>query len=119
MGCRSAAATWSTHMIREAGIKDLEQVLVLYQHLHPNEQMLPIEQIRPTWRTLLANLAICCLVAEHHGQLVATCTLVIVPNLTHSARPYALIENVVTHPAHCRQGYGKAILQAALQRAWQ
>ena len=38
--------------------------------------------------------------------------------LTRSARPYGLIENVVTHRAHRRCGYGTAVLKHALAIAW-
>ena len=49
---------------------------------------------------------------------VATCALVVIPNLTRGGAPYALIENVVTAPAHRNQGHGKALLHAATDRAW-
>jgi GNAT superfamily N-acetyltransferase len=58
------------------------------------------------------------MVAEAAGELVSTCTLVIVPNLTRGARPYGLIENVVTHSRHRRTGLGQAVLSAALKAAW-
>ncbi len=37
--------------------------------------------------------------------MVATCTLVVIPNLTRGGTPYALIENVVTHTDHRNKGY--------------
>ncbi|MDX8362809.1 GNAT family N-acetyltransferase [Cytobacillus sp. IB215316] len=40
-------------------------------------------------------------------------------NLTRSARPYGLIENVVTHSNYRRKGYGTEVLQAALDIAWE
>ena len=48
-----------------------------------------------TFQTMLDDPRIQVLVAER-GGLLSTLTLVIVPNLTQGARPYALIENVVT-----------------------
>ncbi len=40
-----------------------------------------------------------------------------VPNLTREARPFAVIENVVTHSAHRNRGFGRAILRAAVAAA--
>jgi len=58
-------------------------------------------------------------VAERDGMLAATCTLVMVPNLTRGARPYALVENVVTDAGHRKTGLGRAVIQAAVAHAWE
>ncbi|SFS09525.1 GNAT family N-acetyltransferase [Yoonia litorea] len=50
--------------------------------------------------------------------LVAMVTLHLLPNVTMDARPYALIENVVTTASHRRQGIGRRLLDAAAERAW-
>lgn len=66
---------------------------------------------------ILASEANDVLVYEFEGEVVSTCYLNVVPNLTRELRPYAVIENVVTHPDHRKSGYGTALLEAAMSRA--
>jgi GNAT superfamily N-acetyltransferase len=104
--------------IRGAKESDLEGMRVLYQHLNPSDPLLATAKLRDAWQALLGNPAFHCLVVEVDGQIVSTCTVVFVPNLTRSARPYGFVENVVTHEEHRRKGLGTAILKAALDLAW-
>jgi predicted GNAT family acetyltransferase len=53
------------------------------------------------------------------SRLIATCTAAIVPNFTRGARPYAVIENVWTHPEFRRRGLGSAVLGQLLSRCWE
>lgn len=53
------------------------------------------------------------------GVLAASCSLVVVPNLTRGGSPYGLIENVVTHSDFRTRGFGKQLLLAASDAAWQ
>lgn len=50
--------------------------------------------------------------------LAAMVTLHLLPNALWNARPYGLIENVVTRESHQRQGFGRVALQAAVDAAW-
>lgn len=52
------------------------------------------------------------------GLLVATCTLLIIPNITHRAVPHALIENVVTLRDYRKKGLGPKVLLAAVEACW-
>ena len=53
------------------------------------------------------------------GQLISSCMLTIIPNLTRACRPFGVIENVVTQSAYRGQGWGRALLRHALAHAWQ
>lgn len=53
------------------------------------------------------------LVGEVGGRVVSSVTLVVVENLTRNMRPYAIIENVVTHADFRGQGYAAALMQKA------
>lgn len=104
--------------VRGARGADLGAILELYQQLSPRVPVADAVQAPAIWRELLARPGVTVFVADHDGQPAATCTLVIVPNLTRGGRPYALVENVVTrHDLH-RCGYGQSVLNAALSRAW-
>lgn len=98
---------------------ELEQLLALYAHLNKSDDPLPeMAVVQTVWRELLANSRYRYFGAYSGMDLVSSCALTVIPNLTRGCRPYALIENVVTHASHRNQGYGKAVLAHALTHAW-
>jgi GNAT superfamily N-acetyltransferase len=99
---------------------ELSSLLDLYKHLNSDEPPLPTEDIlNQVWNDFLTDPKIFCVVGETEGRLVASCTLIIIPNLTRGARPYGLIENVVTHSEYRKKGFGSELLRFALQLAWE
>ena len=103
---------------REAKKEDLAALLELYKHLNTNDIIPEMnESTLAIWEGILADKNHRVLFIEVDGSLVATCVLIIVPNLTRGARSYGLIENVVTHPDWRKKGYGKAVLDYAAEIA--
>ena len=104
--------------IRRIEPADLRGLLALYHQLHPDEPPPPEEALRRVWPQLLTDSRVSVFVGEFEATLVATCMLAIIPNLTRGARPYGLIENVVTERSQRRRGLGTSILRHALAHAW-
>jgi GNAT superfamily N-acetyltransferase len=104
--------------LRAATRDDLTRLLALYRHLHANDVPLEDAVAERVWSTLLTGGLTTVVVAEAAPRLVASCTLAVVPNLTRGGRPYGVIENVVTHADHRRQGLGRRVLAQALELAW-
>lgn len=50
--------------------------------------------------------------------LASMVTLHLLPNVLWNARPYGLIENVVTRAELQRRGHGRRAMQAAIDAAW-
>lgn len=104
-------------LLREVQEGDLQGLLELYQYLGDNSVPDTLESAAPVWSYILQNRNYHIIVADKNGQLVSSCTLIIIPNLTHEQHPYALIENVVTHPDFRGKGLGTAVLDAAREIA--
>lgn len=99
---------------------ELSSLFALYQHLNSDEPPLPAEDIlNQVWDDFLTDPKIFCMVGSINGQLVTSCTLIIIPNLTRGARPYGLIENVVTHSEYRKKGFGSGLLRYTLGLAWE
>jgi len=108
-----------TPTIRAIRPEELPDLLALYSHLHPADPALTVNpEIERLWQGICADPNLHYFGADVGGHLVATCTLAIIPNLTRSARPYGLMENVVTHPDFRKRGIGTSLLRHALQLAW-
>ncbi len=97
---------------------ELEKLLELYKYLNSEDPDISGEETtKALWEDISNDPRQCILVIEQYSCLVASCTLVIVSNLTRGGRPYGLIENVVTHGNYRRNGYGKAVLEKAVETA--
>jgi GNAT superfamily N-acetyltransferase len=99
---------------------ELSELLRLYEFLHPGDIKMTSEDssVKGIWKTINANPYLKYYVAEVDQQLVSTCTLTIILNLTRECRPYGLIENVVTDPSYRKRGYATELLRFALDDAW-
>lgn len=100
-------------IVREARYDDLRGLLELYTHLHEKTVPAVDETVTGVWKKILNNPDHHVIVAEADGRVAASCTLLIVLNLTHGQRPFGLIEYVVTHGDYRKQGYGAAVLRYA------
>jgi len=106
-------------IIRHLVSSDLDDLVALYEHLHRADDPVPERSIlESAWEELMSSRRYRYYGGFQNGELVSSCVLTIIPNLTRGCRPYGLIENVVTHVRHRRRGYGKAILNRALAEAW-
>ncbi len=100
-------------MIREIKENELQQLLELYTHLHELGVPENTEPLEKTWNTICNDENHHIIVCEVDGKIVSSCVCVIIPNLTRNIRPYAFIENVVTHSDYRGKGYATACLNYA------
>lgn len=105
--------------IRPIARSELSELLALYTHLHADDDLPPDDgTAERIWDELLGSDRYRYVGAYVDGQLVSSCTITVIPNLTRGGRPYGLIENVVTHADHRGRGYARAVLQDSLAFAW-
>ena len=105
--------------VRHIFEEELDDLVVLYTHLHPNDIPLPPQSdLKRLWHDIISNPLLHYFVVDFQGSIVSSCCLTIIPNLTRGARPYGLIENLVTHSDFRDKGFGKAVINFALEFAW-
>ncbi|MFH2012385.1 MAG: GNAT family N-acetyltransferase [Pseudomonadota bacterium] len=106
-------------IIRKLNKSDLLVLLELYTHLHASDDPLPSQNVvEKVWDTILQNPNLKYFGVFVEDKLVSSCMLSVIPNLTRGCRPYGVIENMVTHSKFRKQGYGRSVLQHALDHAW-
>jgi GNAT superfamily N-acetyltransferase len=96
--------------IREAEEKDLPQLLELYTHLHGDTAPIVNAELEGLWKEILAGRNHHVIIGLADGEIISSCVLIVVPNLTRDQRPYAFIENVVTHSEHRGKGYALEVM---------
>lgn len=107
-------------IIREATAADANDLKTLYfdflTQFPPKE-----EQDMNRWADVIARFAKAedkfLLVVEEDGKVVSSVQVAIIEGLTHNVRPFAVIENVVTHGDYQKRGFASALLERATEIA--
>lgn len=104
-------------MVREVKENELNELLELYLHLHENSIPEMTEHLNKTWEKIVQDENHHIIVKIADKKIVSSCVCVIIPNLTRDVRPYAFVENVVTHTDYRGKGYATECLNYAKELA--
>ncbi len=107
-------------IIRQAKPEDAQDLKTLYfeflTHFPPKE-----EQDMNRWAEVISRFEKSddrfLLVVEEDGKVVSSVQVAIIEGLTHNVRPFAVIENVVTHGEYQNRGFASALLEKATEIA--
>ena len=107
-------------IIRKAAGSDCNDLKTLYfdylTHYPPTE-----EQDMQKWQDMLNKFEqddnMYLLVVIEDEKAVSSVQMAIIENLTHNVRPFAVIENVVTHADYRNKGFASALLERASEIA--
>ncbi|UCH42871.1 MAG: GNAT family N-acetyltransferase [Dehalococcoidales bacterium] len=110
-------------IVRAAAEHDLPRILELYQELviTTSQQELkrgsPGDDYQRVFNEIQNVPGYELLVVEENGIVLGTMVLLIIPNLSHSALPWALIENMMVDSSYRRRGLGRLLMDYAIARA--
>ena len=110
-------------IVRAAADGDIPRILELYQELvitTSQVELKPsvsIDDYQRVFTEIQDMPGYEFLVVEDDGAVAGTMVLLIVPNLSHGALPWALVENMVVDPRYRRQGLGRLLMDYAITRA--
>ncbi len=105
--------------IRLAGCDDLPKLLKLYKELRPHDPELLDAEAKAHWQMMVTDERTHEVVAEVDGELASSCALTINLSIANGAKPFGMIEHVITASKFRRRGHSKQVLEFAIELAWQ
>jgi RimJ/RimL family protein N-acetyltransferase len=104
--------------LRTIRYEELPMLLDLYKQLNFDDpDVHGDESLKQVWDEIYNDSNLHYIVIVEDGELVATCNISIIKNLTRGLRSYGLIENVITHKNFRKRGYGTQVLHKAIEIA--
>ncbi len=103
--------------VREISENEVAELLQLYTQLKGNKMPEQSKELSLLWAQIISDPRQHIVVAKENDKIVSSCVVVIIPNLTHQQRPYALIENVITDEKNRNRGLATACLNYAKEIA--
>jgi N-acetylglutamate synthase-like GNAT family acetyltransferase len=98
-------------LIRKAVKKDVPRLIELYEDLIEDKIEISPETLKRVFAEIESMPRHYLLVAVDEGLVVGTVDLQIVPHLSHNARPWGIIENMVVDKSCRRQGAGRHLIE--------
>lgn len=95
---------------------DIPSLMKLYSQMSGASSdfaVIDCQKIDEVWNNT-KNSDIVYFVADNSGEIISTCYICIIPNITHNGRPIGYIENVITDERFRRQGIATKVLQMAI-----
>ena len=114
--------TTRTAGVRDATEADLPRLVELLAQLSPGtprevEVTPSLSSYRQAFAQIQADPRQRLLVVEAEGLVFGSAALIIVPNLSHQGRPYAIVENVVIDASQRGAGYGELLMRYVVGEA--
>ena len=108
-----------TQNIRKVKQDDLDDILRLLYQLSPKkpDENVSIDRLNSVMLELIKSYNHYMVTYEDGNKVVGTATLVVLHNLSHGARPYGHIENVVVDEKYRGKGIGKALVDYLVMEA--
>jgi len=109
--------------IRPSSEEDVPRIVDLYRQLAihvsgvEEERSPSPDDYRQVFAEICADPRHEILVAECDGKIVGTVVLLFVPELSHAASPWALVENLVVDSGYRQRGIGRMMLDHVITRA--
>ena len=93
------------------------RTLLLQLPIEPETQLGDDGKAEAAFTSISAQSGHSLLVIEDEGEIIGTLVLLVVPNITHDAAPWAILENFVVDADRRGQHVGRELLAAAVTRA--
>ena len=108
-------------IIRRTVEKDIPRILELYRQLNttklPGERERSPEDYRRIFDEIESFSGMELIVSEDGGEVVGSLVLIVVPNLSHSGLPWAIVENVIVDQSRRGKGFGWDLMKYVEARA--
>jgi len=108
----------NTMLIRAVQANDFDAINNLMLEANESDSGENIDARRDIFLKIIDDTSNFIFAGIHDDNIVTTCYLNIIPNITWGPAPYALIENVVTTEAQRRNGYGRKCIAHAIEFAF-
>jgi N-acetylglutamate synthase-like GNAT family acetyltransferase len=107
------------YKIRKAIENDLSRIIELYEELTNEKIEIQSSTAKEVLRAIETIPTGELLVIEDDGFIAGTIFILIMPNLSHNAHPWGLIENMVVDKSLHRRGIGRKLLEYTVERCRQ
>ena len=92
---------------------ELSSLLELYKQLNQDDNIINEITVKNIWENM-KNQNIKYFVAKENNNIIASCYICIIPNLTRGGKSIGFIENVITEIKYRKKGIGKKIMENAI-----